>query len=221
MFELSPDFGGSTITCLARLDGHAVGVMTNNPMVMGGALTRAAALKMARFVDLCDTFHLPIVNLADQPGVMTGPDAEREGTLAAAMQTLHAIEQSGVPWLAIVLRRCVGLAGAMLSPWHGPSGTALPNRYAWPSARWGSIPVEGGVAAAYKKDIAAAEDPVAHRLDLEAHYHAISSPMRTAERFGVLDIIEPAATRPLLCAWVEDAYRATSRRLGPVGRTMR
>ncbi|MGJ7506466.1 acyl-CoA carboxylase subunit beta [Variovorax sp. GT1P44] len=221
VFELSPDFGGSTITCLARLNGHAVGVMTNNPMVMGGALTRAAALKMARFVDLCDTFHLPIVNLADQPGVMTGPDAEREGTLAAAMQTLHAIEQSGVPWLAIVLRRCVGLAGAMLSPWHGPSGTALPNRYAWPSARWGSIPVEGGVAAAYKKDIAAAEDPVAHRLELEAHYHAISSPMRTAERFGVLDIIEPASTRPLLCSWVEDAHRATGRRLGPVGRTMR
>ena len=109
----------------------------------------------------------------------------------------------------------------MLSPLHGPSGTSLPNRYAWPSARWGSIPVEGGVAAAYKKDIAAADDPVAHRLELEAHYHAISSPMRTAERFGVLDIIEPAATRPLLCAWVEDAYQATSRRLGPVGRTMR
>ena len=64
----------------------------------------------------------------------------------------------------------------------GYSGTALPNRYAWPSARWGSIPVEGGVAAAYKQDIAAAADPVAHRLDLEAHYHAISSPLRTAER---------------------------------------
>jgi acetyl-CoA carboxylase carboxyltransferase component len=221
LFEIAPDFGGSTITCLARLNGHAVGVMTNNPMVMGGALTRAAALKTARFVDLCDTFHLPIVNLADQPGVMTGADAEREGTLVAALQTMHAIEQSGVPWLAIVLRRCVGLAGAMLSPLHGPSGTSLPNRYAWPSARWGSIPVEGGVAAAFKKDIAAAADPVAHRLDLEAHYHAIASPLRTAERFGVLDIIEPATTRPLLCNWVEDAYRATSRRLGPVGRTMR
>ncbi len=221
LFEIAPDFGGSTITCLARLNGHAVGVMTNNPVVMGGALTRGAALKMARFVDLCDTFHLPIVNLADQPGVMTGPDAEREGTMAAAMQALNAIEQSGVPWLAIVLRRCVGLAGAMLCPWHGPSGTALPNRYAWPSARWGSIPIEGGVAAAFKKDIAAAADPVAHRLDIEAHYHAIASPLRTAERFGVLDIIEPASTRPLLCAWIEDAYRATGRRLGPVGRTMR
>jgi acetyl-CoA carboxylase carboxyltransferase component len=221
LFEMSPDFGGSTITCLARLDGYAVGVMTNNPAVMGGALTRAAALKMARFVDLCDTFHLPIVNLADQPGVMTGPDAEREGTLSAALQAMHAIEQSGVPWLAIVLRRCVGLAGAMLSPWHGPSGTALPNRYAWPSARWGSIPVEGGVAAAYKQDIASATDPLAHRLDLEAHYHALSSPLRTAERFGVLDIIEPAQTRPLLCQWVADAYRSTARRLGPVGRTMR
>jgi acetyl-CoA carboxylase carboxyltransferase component len=221
VFELYPEFGGSTITCLARLNGYAVGVMTNDPMVKGGAMTRAAALKTAHFVDLCDTFHLPIVNLADQPGVMTGHDAELDGTLVAAMQAMHAIEQSGVPWLAIVMRRCVGLAGAMLSPWHGPSGTAVPNRYAWPSARWGSIPVEGGVAAAYKKEIAAAADPVARRLELEEHYHAIASPLRTAERFGVLDIIEPATTRPLLCTWVEDAYGATGRRLGPVGRTMR
>jgi acetyl-CoA carboxylase carboxyltransferase component len=73
LFEISPDFGGSTITCLARLNGYAVGVMANDPMVMGSALTRAAALKMARFVDLCDTFHLPIVNLADQPGVRPVP----------------------------------------------------------------------------------------------------------------------------------------------------
>ena len=184
-------------------------------------MTRGAAMKVTRFVDFCDTFHLPIVNLVDQPGVMTGPDAERDGTFVAAMQAKHAIEQSGVPWLSIVIRRCVGLAGMMLSPWHGPSGTALPNRYAWPSARWGSIPVEGGVAAAYKRDIAAAQDPVARRLELERHYHALSLPVRSAEKFGVLDIIEPASTRPLLCNWVEDAYQATRLRLGPVGRTMR
>jgi acetyl-CoA carboxylase carboxyltransferase component len=221
VFEMAPDFGASTLTALARLNGHPVGVMINNPMVVGGAMTRSAAMKVSRFVDLCDTFHLPIVNLVDQPGVMTGPDAERDGTFVAAMQAKHAIEQSGVPWLSIVLRRCVGLAGMMLSPWHGPSGTALPNRYAWPSARWGSIPVEGGVAAAYKRDIASAEDPTARRLELERHYHALSLPIRSAERFGVLDIIEPAKTRSLLCNWVEDAYQATKLRLGPVGRTMR
>ncbi|MES3000841.1 MAG: carboxyl transferase domain-containing protein [Pseudomonadota bacterium] len=221
LFEMSPAFGASTLTALARLNGYPVGVMINNPLVAGGAMTRAAALKVARFVDLCDTFHLPIVNLVDQPGVMTGPDAERDGTFAAALQAKHAIEQSGVPWLSIVIRRCVGLAGMMLSPWHGPSGTSIPNRYAWPSARWGSIPVEGGVAAAFKRDIAASDDPEARRLDLERHYHALSLPIRSAEKFGILDIIEPAKTRPLLCSWVADAYHATQRRLGPVGRTMR
>jgi acetyl-CoA carboxylase carboxyltransferase component len=221
LFEIAPDWGRSTITCFARLDGYAVGVLANNPMVSGGALTRSAALKLARFVDICDTFHLPIVNLVDQPGVMTGPQAELEGTLAAAMQALHAIEQSSVPWIAVVLRRCVGLAGAMISPWHGPTGTALPHRYAWPSARWGSVPIEGGVAAAYKREIAGAADPVAKRRELEAHYHAIASPMRTAERFGVIDVIEPATTRPLLCAWVADAYRLAGLSLGPKRRTMR
>lgn len=221
IFEIQPDFGGSTLTALARLNGHAVGVMINNPMVAGGAMTRSAAMKVARFVDMCDTFHLPIVNLVDQPGVMTGPDAERDGTFVAAMQAKHAIEQSGVPWLSIVLRRCVGLAGMMISPWHGPSGTSIPNRYAWPSARWGSIPVEGGVDAAFKRDIQAAEDPVARRGELERHYHALSLPVRSAEKFGILDIIEPATTRQLLCNWVEDAYQLTKLRLGPVGRTMR
>jgi acetyl-CoA carboxylase carboxyltransferase component len=221
LFEIAPDWGRSTITCLARLNGYAVGVLANNPVASGGALTRSAALKLARFVDMCDTFHLPIVNLVDQPGVMTGPQAELEGTLAAAMQALHAIEQSSVPWIAVVLRRCVGLAGAMISPWHGPTGTALPHRYAWPSARWGSIPIEGGVAAAYKREIAEAADPLARRRELETHYHAIASPMRTAERFGVIDVIEPATTRPLLCTWVADAFRLAGLSLGPKRRTMR
>jgi acetyl-CoA carboxylase carboxyltransferase component len=184
-------------------------------------LTRNAAMKMARFVDFCDTFHLPIVNLVDQPGVMTGPDAERQGTLLAANFAVHAIEQSSVPWLAIVIRRCVGLAGAMISPWHGANGTALPHRFAWPSAKWGSIPIEGGVAAAHRNEIDEAADPLAKRQEIEAHYHALASPFRTAERFGVLDIIEPAATRPLLCNWVQDAYRLTALSLGPKMRTMR
>jgi acetyl-CoA carboxylase carboxyltransferase component len=221
VFELSPQFGGSVITCLARVDGYAVGVMINNPRVMGGAPTRAAAQKTERFVDLCDTFHLPIVNLVDQPGSMTGPDAEREGTVAAVLRASAAIEQSSVPWLAIVIRRCFGLAGGMLSPWNGARDTALPHRFAWPSARWGSIPIEGGVDAAYARDIEAAPDPEARRAELEALVHAVSSPFRTAERFGVVDVIEPARTRALLCDWVEDAYAACASQLGPKRRTMR
>ena len=221
VFEMAPHFGASLLTCFARLDGYAVGVMVNNPMVMGGALTRAASVKMERFVDLCDTFHLPIVNLVDQPGTMTGLEAERDGTMYATLRAGAAIEQSSVPWCAIVLRRCFGLAGAMLSPKFGPTGTALPHRFAWPSARWGSIPIEGGVAAAYRKELAESPDPLALRAQLEEGYHKLSSPFRTAEKFGIVDVIEPAATRPLLCRWAEDAHALTAQTLGPKGRTMR
>jgi acetyl-CoA carboxylase carboxyltransferase component len=221
LFEMAPHFGASLLTYFARLDGIAVGVMINNPLVMGGALTRAASIKMERFVDLCDTFHLPIVNLVDQPGTMTGLDAEREGTMYATLRAGAAIEQSSVPWCAIVIRRCFGLAGAMLSPKFGPTGTALPHRFAWPSARWGSIPIEGGVAAAYRKELESAEDPLALRASIEAGYHKLSSPYRTAERFGIVDIIEPATTRQLLCPWAEDAATLVTHSLGPKGRSMR
>ena len=221
VFEISPQFGGSLVTCLARLDGHAVGVMINNPVVMGGALTRSAAQKMERFIDLCDTFHLPMVNLVDQPGSMTGPDAEREGTLTAVLRAQAAMEQSSIPWIAIVIRRCFGLAGGMLSPWVGPDGMALPHRFSWPSARWGSVPVEGGVAAAYRRELEAAADPEARRLELETLFHKIGSPLRTAERFGIVDVIEPATTRPLLCDWVRDAYAVCATRLGVKLRGMR
>lgn len=220
-FEMSPAFGGSMITVLARLDGHAVGAMINNPVVMGGALTRAAAQKLERFVDLCDTFHLPIVNFVDQPGTMIGVEAERAGTLFAAARAVCAIEQASVPWVSVVIRRAFGLAGSMLGPWHGPAGTSLNHRFAWPSARWGSIPIEGGVAAAYRRDIAAAPDPDARRAELEQRYHQYASPFRTAEAFGVVDIIEPARTRALLSGWVRDAYELTRTQLGPRARTMR
>ncbi|WP_295857681.1 carboxyl transferase domain-containing protein [uncultured Xylophilus sp.] len=221
LFEMAPHFGASLLTLFARLDGIAVGVMINNPVVMGGALTRAASIKMERFVDLCDTFHLPIVNLVDQPGTMTGLEAERDGTMYATLRAGAAIEQSSVPWCAIVLRRCFGLAGAMLSPKFGPTGTSIPHRFAWPSARWGSIPIEGGVAAAYRRDLEKADDPLALRTALEAEYHQLSSPYRTAERFGIVDVIEPAATRPLLCRWAEDAAALALHGLGPKGRSMR
>ncbi len=221
VFEISPHFGGSVITAFARINGYAVGVMINNPSNMGGALTRAAASKTERFVDLCDTFHLPMVNLVDQPGTMTGVEAEKIGTITATLNASAAIEQSSIPWCAIVIRRCFGLAGALLSPKFGPTGTSVPHRFAWPSARWGSIPIEGGVAAAYRKELEQADDPAAMRDRLETEYHRYGSPFRTAEKFGIVDIIRPDATRELLADWVEDAYELTATRLGPKGRPMR
>ncbi len=214
LFELAPYYGRSLITGLARLNGYPVSVIANDPMHLGGALDAAAAEKLMRFVDLCDTFHLPVVNFVDQPGFMVGPEAEAAGTLRKGVRALCAIEESTVPWLPIIVRKCYGVAGGG----YGRHG-GLELRYAWPSAEWGSLPVEGGVEAAYRREIAAAPDPEAKRRELEEKLAALRSPFRTAEAFGVEEIIDPRDTRPLLCRFVEIAYRLLATHLGPRTRT--
>ncbi|WP_323034945.1 carboxyl transferase domain-containing protein [Pararhodobacter sp.] len=179
-------------------------------------MTVKSSIKIESFVDLCDTFHIPVVSLFDQPGIMIGPDAEAQGTIRFAMRALAAIEQSRVPWCTIVVRRAYGVAGAA----HGRQG-GINLRYAWPSANWGSIPLEGGVLAAFKREIDESDDPAAARQALEDKYRALTSPFRTAERFGILDIIDPRDTRPLLADWVEGAARLLPDLRGVATRPMR
>ena len=202
VFEIGRHQGGSVITALARLDGWPVGVLCSDPKVAGGAMTVAAAYKTERHAKLCDTFGLPMVNLVDQPGNATGLEAELAGTLLGAVRVVTTIEDVRIPWLSIIMRRAFGMAGGMHAPKYFP---ALNHRFAWPSARWGSIPIEGGVEAAHKAEIEAAADPEALRAALQARYHRIGSPFRTAEQFGILDIIDPRETRSLLCEWAHDA----------------
>ncbi len=203
LFEIGRWQGASLLTLLARLNGVPVGVMANDPKAAGGAMTLQAAYKMERHTRLCSQFGLPVVNFVDQPGNATGLDAELAGTLLGATRVGEALAACRSPWVSILMRRCFGMAGAL----HGPKGgDRLNHRFAWPSARWGSIPIEGGVMAAHKAEIEAAPDPVAKRAELETHYLAMTSPFRTAEKFGVLDIIDPRETRAVLCDWVEDAW---------------
>ncbi|RVT54406.1 propionyl-CoA carboxylase [Rubrivivax albus] len=202
-FEIGRYQGGSIITGLARLDGYPIALMCGDPRVAGGAMTLAAAWKVERLAKLCDTFGLPVVNLVDQPGNATGPEAELAGTLLGAVRVMTTIETIRVPWVSIIMRRAFGMAGGLHAPKFFPQ---LNHRFAWPSARWGSIPIEGGVAAAYRAEIAQAENPAARRDEIEAYYHRLASPFRTAEKFGILDVIDPRETRSILCDWIEDAY---------------
>jgi acetyl-CoA carboxylase carboxyltransferase component len=215
LFEIGRYWGGSEITMLGRLDGHPVGILANDLHVWGGALTDTAADKSTRFIDLCDTFHLPVVNFFDQPGVNVGTAAEQRGTVRKAIRFQCAIDQTSVQWVTIFIRRAFGVAGAA----YGPLNTVV--RLAWPSAYWGSIPVEGGVEAAYKREIANAPDPKARRDELVNHFRPLESPFRTAERFGIEDIIDPRDTRPLLCRWVKEAYQTPCLQLGVRARTYR
>jgi len=210
LFEIGRYQGRPLVTMFARLLGRPVGVLASDPNHKGGGLDRGGSEKMVRFVDLCDTFHLPVVHFVDQPGFVIGVEAEREGTIRMGVRALFAVQQAQTPWVSIILRRVYGVAGAG----HGkPQGLNL--RYAWPSGDWGSLPIEGGVQAAFRREIEQAEDPDRRRAELEAHYNALRSPFRTAEAFGIEEIIDPRHTRPLLCEWVELAFRIVPTQLGP------
>ena len=213
-FELTPSYGQSLITGLARVDGYPVGVLANNPNHVGGAMDGPAADKLTRFADLCDTFHLPVVSFEDEPGYMVGVAAETSGTLRRGVRALCAVKQSTVPWINFIVRRAYGVAaGAHVNP------TAL--TYAWPSGEWGSIPVEGGVAAAYRREIAAAPDPEQRRRELEALHERDRTPFPRAEAFGLHDLIDPRETRPIVVDFVRTAQVAIRTALGPKSRLMR
>jgi len=216
VFEHARYFGGAQITMFARLNGRPVGVLANDPIVHGGAMDADAARKVERFVDLCDSFHLPVINFADQPGFMIGPAAERAGTLRAGMRAIVAMGQATVPWATVIVRRVYGVAGAAHQ-----AHSHFNFRVAWPSGEWGSLPIEGGVAAAYRREIEAAEDPDAYRAALEDRLVSMRSPFRTAEVLDIEDIIDPRETRPLLSDWLDFAYPKLSHHLGIKLRGMR
>jgi len=215
-FEIGRYYGRPLLTALARLDGIPVGVLANDPRQRGGAVDADASQKMVRFIDLCDTFHLPVVNFVDNPGFEIGIEAERRGTIRHGVRALTAVYQATVPWCSILMRRVFGVAGAGHGAHH-----RLNLRYAWPSAEWGSLPIEGGVEAAYRRQIEAAADPDALRAELEAKLSSLRSPLLTAEAFGVEEIIDPRDTRPLLVEWARRAYELLPSGLGPKARGMR
>ncbi|MFM1652582.1 acyl-CoA carboxylase subunit beta [Brevibacillus sp. B_LB10_24] len=216
LFEMGRLFGGGIVTLFARLAGFPVGVIAPDPYILGGGLTVESSEKLERFVDLCQTFHLPIVNLVDQPGAVIGLDAEKKGTIRKAVRAVSAVYQATVPMIEIILRRVFGVGGAGMSNGHG-----LNLRYAWPSGDWGSLPVEGGVQVAYRREIERSEDPKALLAELLEQMESVRSPFRTAEAFGIEEIIDPRDTRPLLCDWVADAYERLPQLLGPSMHGMR
>ncbi|GAC1487207.1 MAG: propionyl-CoA carboxylase subunit beta [Solirubrobacteraceae bacterium] len=216
LFELGARHGRSLVCALARLDGRPVGVMASDPVHYGGGMTADAAEKQVRFIDMCDQFNLPLVNFVDQPGFLIGTQAERAGTIRRGTRTLFAVHQAAVPWVSILVRKVYGIAGAA----HG-DGSRLNLRYAWPSGDWGSLPLAGGLEAAYRRELEGAEDAAQLRAEIEERLNAVRSPFRTAERFGIEEIIDPRDTRRLLCDWAQRAHELILHELGPKRRGLR
>lgn len=211
-FEIGPDWGRAIVTGLARFDGYPVGLIATDPRSNGGAMDADASNKYTRFVDLCDLFHLPVVVLWDQPGFMLGPKAEAAGTIRAGARALTSLAEARVPWISIVLRKVYGVGGGLLS-----DAGKLNLRLSWPSGEWGTIPVEGGVEAVFRREIAQADDPERRRRELEQMLsdERDGFAIRAAELFKVEDVIDPRDTRSMICRFIVTAQRSLARQVGP------
>lgn len=201
VFEMGKRWGRAAITAFARLDGWPVAVLASDPSYLGGSWEALTSQKVKRFVEAAQLFRLPVVHLVDNPGFMIGLEAERTGTIRYGVEAMNAVYKTTVPWASIIVRRAYGIAGSAMS-----NGERFQYRFAWPSGDWGSLPIAGGLEAAYKSEIAAAEDPVAKLEEIKARLNAVTSPFRTAEKFNVEDIIDPRDTRPLLCEFAGLAW---------------
>ena len=211
LFELFPHYGRSSITALARVNGYPVGVMIKNPMSSSvGSLDSAAGAKVIRFLQLCDTFHLPVVYFVDEPGFTVGLDAQKEAIVRAGARVVLTGDQIKVPWISFITRQLYGVAGCLFFRYSG-----MYRQYGWATANWGGMHVEGGAMAAYRRDIENAPDPEAKRRETENRLKVLSSIFRTAEAFEVEDIIDPRDTRPLLCDFIESAQAVLRTQLGP------
>ena len=149
------------------------------------------------------------MHFVDNPGFMIGRQAEQEGTIRAGVRALTAVYQATVPWCTILVRKAFGVAGA-----GHQNHTRFHYRYAWPSGDWGSLPIEGGIEAAYKAELDAAPDRAARAAEIADRLNRVRSPFRSAERFQIEEIIDPRETRGVLCEFANLA--APLRSVGPV-----
>ncbi|HSV04039.1 MAG TPA: carboxyl transferase domain-containing protein [Phenylobacterium sp.] len=206
-FEIGALWGADQITGLARFNGHPVGVMASDSRhENGGALTADGCDKLKRLSDLCDLFHLPILNLVDNPGFAVGLEHEIAGTIRKGGEWMIAFSQVGVPIFTVIMRRSFGVAGNN----YATPKAAASARVVWPAADVGGIPPEGGIEAAYKRQLAEAADPAALRAEIEARIESVRGPIGPLNRFQMEEMIDPRDTRRWICEWVENAARVAA-----------
>ncbi len=206
-FEIGPLWGTDQVTGFARFGGYPVGVIASDSRhVNGGALTADGCDKLRRHLDLCDLFHIPLLNLNDNPGFAVGLEHEIAGTIRKGGEWMIAFAQVKVPVFTVILRRSFGVAG---NNYATPKGHASA-RVVWPAADVGGIPPEGGIEAAYKRQLAEAADPVALRAEINARIESARGPIGPLNKFQMEEMIDPRDTRRYVCEWVENAHRIVS-----------
>ena len=195
--EIQPMWARNAIVGLARIGGHSVGIVGQEPAVMAGVIDIDASDKMTRFVRMCDCFNLPLVTFVDSPGFLPGVAQEHGGIIRHGAKLLYAYSEATVPKVTVITRKAYGGAYVVMSSKY--LGTDV--TYAWPSAEIAVLGAEGAVNILYKREIDSAPDPVAERKRLADEYRArFNNPYYAASTGYVDDIIEPKESRPKIIA---------------------
>lgn len=204
LLELKPYFDPSLITAFARLDGHVVGVIANNPQHNAGAMGPGACDKATSFIVLCDSFHIPLIFLHDTPGFLIGRDGERQAMPRKIMTWIEALHQLTVPRLSVIVRKSYGMAHCNMS--GGNMGNDL--LVAWPSAEIGFVAPDVAVSIVHGRKLAQLDDPSAAHAAAIAELNRANEPWHAAEAGLIDQIIDPADTRSTL-------IRGLRRAIGP------
>lgn len=194
-FEVHENYAANIVVGYARLGGHSVGIVANQPMVLAGVLDIKASEKAARFIRTCDSFNIPIITFVDVPGYLPGKDQEHNGIIMSGAKLVYAYCEATVPKLTVTTRKSYGGAYCVMSSKHIRGDLNL----AWPTAEIAVMGPEGAVEIIYRKEIESADDPVAKKKELADDYRQkFATPYIAASRGFVDDIIEPRDTRPRL-----------------------
>ena len=191
-FELKTQYARNIVTGFARLEGQPVGVVANNPRIKAGTFDVPACDKASRFISLCDAFGLPLLFLMDVPGVLPGPDAERQGIARHSGKVLFEVNRATVPKISVVLRRGYGFGYVLMA---GGRSTDNELTVVWPTAEVAAMGIEGAVDIVYRDEVEAADDPERRRKELVREFINRTGAVRAVEGFGVDAAIDPMETR--------------------------
>mgnify|MGYP000710621328 FL=1 len=205
-YEVAEAFARNLVVGFARMDGHAVGLVANQPRFNAGTLDIDSSKKGARFVRFCDAFNIPILTFVDVPGFMPGTDQEHNGIITHGAKLLYAFSEATVPLATVITRKAYGGAYDVMSSKHIGADV----NYAWPTAEIAVMGPEGAVNVLYSDELEAADDPEARREELVDQYRdEFANPYTAADRGFVDDVIEPPETRPRL---IQDLEMLRSKR---------
>jgi acetyl/propionyl-CoA carboxylase alpha subunit/acetyl-CoA carboxylase carboxyltransferase component len=211
VLELRPKFGTTMIAALLRIEGRPMGVIANDPKVLGGAIDSDGADKAARFLQVCEAFDVPVLSLSDTPGMMVGPEVEKTALVRHCSRLFIIGANLTVPMFSVVLRKSYGLGALAMT---GGSYPASVFAVAWPTGEFGGMGLEGAVKLGYRKELAAITDPAARKAkfdEMVAAAYEHGKALNQAATYHIDDVIDPADTRRWIIAGLRSVPPAPSR----------